>query len=72
MLRAFNAFHEMVEHQMFGYLDEISQYMDTLNLRVQIDDQVYPIYDLQVYDLTQISFQIEPPDVHSSNDHQEL
>lgn len=56
MIRIFSAFQEMVEHQMFGYLDQITQYVESLNLRVQIDDAIYAIYDLQVYDLTQISF----------------
>jgi hypothetical protein len=59
IIRMFEAFQEMVEHQMFGYLDQFEQYTAALNLRVLLDETLIPLYDLQVYDLRQISFRLE-------------
>jgi hypothetical protein len=58
MLRIFASFQEMIEHEMFGFLDQFEQYVAALNLHVLIEDTPLPVYDLQVIDLKQISFRI--------------
>jgi hypothetical protein len=68
MIRMFEAFQEMVEHQMFGYLDQFEQHLAALNLKVLIDDEPIPIEDLQVYDLSAVSFRLKTDAFDSSFD----
>jgi hypothetical protein len=68
MIRMFEAFQEMVEHQMFGYLDQFEQHLAALNLKVLIEDEPISIEDLQVYDLNVISFRLKTDAFTSSFD----
>lgn len=56
----FNEFEEIVNGQMFSFLDEIQGRMEMLHIKVQFDDgRVAPVTDLQVFPSTgEVSFRL--------------
>jgi len=64
----FSQFEEIVEGQMFSFIDEIEDQIDHLDLRVLFEDGSRKcVEDLQVYPSTNaVSFKIRQPLVHSA------